>query len=194
MNRHTTDSRSVRTALSLLSGLNPFKFLCRHVEPLRRCAISAAADYLSSRADELPHSCLYEFSEVGEAALLPGPLRLSRRRPALDGVVGGNLEERGGGVAARNVGESVNVLACEWVAVFAQDDDLKFGRVPAFGDDLYGAVVADLAHGDGDGRARTLGLDAFDHLPAELLCLDGGVGGFGADGRRLGRGRRVRQD
>src|SRR5215204_20439 len=112
----------------------------------------------------------------------------------LDGVVRGHLEERGRRLRARDVSQAVSRLAGARVAVARHDGDLELGRVPVLVHDLDRRLVADLAGGDRDRRARALGRDAVERAGLELLGLRLVLRTVVQEGGALARGRGVDDD
>lgn len=85
-----------------------------------------------------------------------------RRAVFFEGVVGRDFKERARRFAPVDASEAVARLAEARVGVLAHHNELEFRRVPAFGDDVERAFVADGPGGDDESRARAFGFDALD--------------------------------
>src|SRR2546428_893868 len=135
-----------------------------------------------------------EFHKLLGALFLHSPIlgasEKASRAAFFDLVIGRDLEQRLRRLGAIDVGQPVNGLAESWVVVFAQNDRLQIGRIPALRNDLYRAVVAYPAFGDSNDRARAFSLDAFNHLFAERFGLVLSRGLFRRLLKRLLRWRR----
>ena len=87
-------------------------------------------------------------------------MKSHRSRHVLDGVTGGNFEQRMIGLGTLDSRKLICGFTETRIAVFAHDNHLEVWRSPHFGSNFDGLRIADLSGGNGDGGRSPRGRES----------------------------------